>query len=125
MIRKNLISQRRFFHARSAVKKSGRSRDGKQRDSAQIPAGINGGIVIRINSGVNRSGNLCALSVERSSRPMAAVTGNTAHMIATSVTGSGVSNDGIDEAGVSERMPFFGHDESCPKHAAERPDFPR
>ena len=29
-------------------------------------------------------------------------TGNTAHMIATSATGSGVSNDGIDEAGVSE-----------------------
>ena len=102
MIRKNLISQRRFFHAHSAVKKSGRFRDGKQRDSAQIPAGTNGGILIRINSGVNRSGNPCVLSVGRPSRPMAAVTGNTALMIATSVTGSGVSNDGIDEAGVSE-----------------------
>ena len=96
------ISQRRFFHARSAVKKSGRFRDGKQRDSAQIPAGTNGGILIRISSGVNRSGNPCALSAGRPSRPMAAATGNTALMIATSVTGSGVSNDGIDEAGVSE-----------------------
>ena len=56
---------------------------------------------------------------------MAAVTGNTALIIATSVTGSGVSNDGIDEAGVSERMPFFDHDESCTKHAEEGPDFPR
>ena len=98
MIRKNLNSQRRFFHARSAVKKSGRSRDGKQRDSAQIPVGINGGILIQISFGVNRSGNPCVLSAGRPSRPMAAVTGNTAPMIATSATGSGVSNDGIDEA---------------------------
>ena len=102
MIRKNLINQRRFFYVRSAVKKSGRPRAGKQRDSAQIPAGINGGILIRTSSDVNRSGNPCVLSAGRPSRPMAAVTGNTALMIATSVTGSGVSNDGIDEAGVSE-----------------------
>ena len=102
MIRKNLISQWRFFRARNVVRRSGSNQDGKQRDSAQIPAGINGGILIRINSGVNRSGNPCVLSAGRPSRPMAAVTGNTALMIATSVTGSGVSNDGIDEAGVSE-----------------------
>ena len=84
------------------MKKSGRPRDGKQRDSAQIPAGINGGILIRTSSDVNRSGNPCVLSAGRPSRPMAAVTGNTALMIATSVTGSGVNNDGIDEAGISE-----------------------
>ena len=102
MIRKNLINQRRFFHARSAVKKSGRFRDGKQKDSAQIPAGINGGILIRISSGAKRSGNPCVPSAESPSRPMAAVTGNTALIIVTSVTGSGVSNDGIGEAGVSE-----------------------
>ena len=90
MIRKNLINQRRFFHVRSAVKKSGRFLDGKQRDSAQIPAGINGGILIRIGSGVNRSGNPCVLSVGRPSRPMAAVTGNTALMNAISLTDSEV-----------------------------------
>ena len=56
---------------------------------------------------------------------MAAVNGNTALMIATYATGSGVSNDGIDEAGVSERMPFFGYDESRSMHAEKRPDFPR
>ena len=124
MIRKNLISQRRFFHARSAVWRSTSNRDGKQRDSVQIPAGINGGILIRIRSSVSLFGNPRAPSAGRPSRLMAAATGNTALMIATSVTGLGVSNDGIDEAGVSERMPFFGYDESCPKHAAERPDFP-
>ena len=84
------------------VRRSGSNQDGKQRDSAQIPAGINGGILIRISSGAKRSGNPRALSVGRPSRLMAAATGNTALMIATSVTGSGVSNDGIGEAGVSE-----------------------
>ena len=102
MIRKNLIGQRRFFHARSAVWRSTSNRDGKQRDSVQIPAGINGGILIRIRSSVSLFGNPRAPSAGRPSRPMAAVTGNTALMIATSLTGSGVSNDGIDEAGVSE-----------------------
>lgn len=71
-------------------------------DSAQIPAGTNGGILIRISTGANRSGNPCVLSAGRPSLPMAAATGNTALIIATFVTGSGVSNDGIGEAGVSE-----------------------
>ncbi len=34
------------FYARSVVKNFSRFQDGKQRDSAQMPAGINGGILI-------------------------------------------------------------------------------
>ena len=102
MIRKNLINQRRFFHVRNVVRNFVGSQDGKQSDSAQMPAGINGGILIRIRSSASRSGNLRAPSAGRSSRLIAAATGNTAPMIAISVTGSEVNNDGIDEAGVSE-----------------------